>query len=165
AAAHMAVSSPPPRGHKNLPGVASIDYSITSPTNKICQGKPAGPRSATLRAGRSIPVTIDGGAVHDGGHCQFSISYDGGKTFVVLRDVLTTCLIGSKTYAVPIPANAPSSKNAILAWSWINASGNREYYMNCIDVAVQGKANGRITGKKMLLANTIGGPTIPEFAN
>jgi hypothetical protein len=164
-AAHMAMSYPPPRGHKNLPGVKNIDYSITSPTQLMCQGKEAGPIAATLKAGTNLNVVLEGGAVHGGGHCQFSMSYDGGKTFVVLKDVMDTCMIDSLQYSVPIPENAPSSDHAIFAWSWINAIGNREYYMNCADVVVEGKPNGSITGKKLLVVNTPGTPTVPEFGS
>ncbi|RKP07205.1 hypothetical protein THASP1DRAFT_6962, partial [Thamnocephalis sphaerospora] len=160
--AHMAMEQPPPRGSKYQPYATNIDYSITSPTQSMCQGKPAGPISATLQAGTAVQVTLGGGAPHNGGHCQFSLSYDGGKTFVVLKDVMDTCMVDSLHYSVPLPATAPGSKRAIFAWSWINAVGNREYYMNCADVAIKGPANGKIVGKKMLVANIPGTPTVPE---
>jgi hypothetical protein len=45
--------------------------------------------------------------------------------------------------------------------------GNREYYMNCADVIVQGGATpGSITGPKLFVANLAyiaGAPSIPEF--
>ncbi|RKP04570.1 hypothetical protein THASP1DRAFT_11716, partial [Thamnocephalis sphaerospora] len=160
--AHMEMTNPPPRGYKGLPGVTNIDYSLSSPAQQICQGKPAGPIAATFQAGSNIAVTLDGGAPHGGGHCQFSLSYDGGKTFVVLKDVMDTCMVDSLHYSVPLPATAPGSKRAIFAWSWINAVGNREYYMNCADVAIKGPAKGKLSGKQMLVANILGGEIVPE---
>ncbi|KAI8058391.1 hypothetical protein BDF22DRAFT_665440 [Syncephalis plumigaleata] len=163
--AHMEMSKPPPRGSKFGPDKANVDYSNTSPTHQICKGKPAGAIVATYSAGSSVDVEIVGGAPHNGGHCQFSLSYDGGKTFVVIQDVMDNCLIASTKYSVSIPATAPSADKAIFAWSWINATGNREYYMNCADIAIKGKQGGSITGPKMLVANILGGPTVPEFPN
>ncbi|KAI9592198.1 hypothetical protein BDF19DRAFT_388593, partial [Syncephalis fuscata] len=136
--AHMEMCQPPPRGSKFSPDKSNIDYNNKSPTQAICQGKPAGAIVGTYKAGGSVDVAFDGSAVHNGGHCQFSLSYDGGKTFVVIKDVMNDCLVGAKNYNIPLPATAPASKNAIFAWSWINASGNREYYMNCADVAIEG---------------------------
>jgi hypothetical protein len=161
--AHIEMSKPPPRGSKYGPDKTHIDYNLSSPTHAICQGKPAGPIVGTYKAGSFIDVVLSGTATHNGGHCQFSLSYDGGKTFVVIKDVLNNCLIANNTYSVQIPATAPGCKNAIFAWSWINASGVREYYMNCADIAIEGTPDGNVTGPKMLVANILGGPTIPEW--
>ncbi|RKP05603.1 hypothetical protein THASP1DRAFT_3818, partial [Thamnocephalis sphaerospora] len=163
AAAHMNMSNPPPRNYKGKPGIAetAINYSITSPTDQICQGTQPGGSVKTYKAGQSIDATIEGGAPHNGGHCQFAVSYDNDKTFVVLKTVKNNCLIGSRSYQVPIPADAPSGK-ATFAWIWFNAAGNREAYMNCADITIDGKAGGKITGPKALYANTLGGPTLPE---
>ncbi|RKP10130.1 hypothetical protein THASP1DRAFT_13260, partial [Thamnocephalis sphaerospora] len=136
--AHMNIYQPLPREHKNLPGTPRIDYDITNPVKAICGGKPAGPIAAIYAAGSSIDVKIEGSTPHDGGHCQFALSYDGGKTFVVLRDVVGNCITGSREYSVLLPADVPSANNAVFAWAWINATGNREYYMNCADVIIKG---------------------------
>lgn len=39
-----------------------------------------------------------------------------------------------------IPESAPSGK-ALFAWSWFNLEGNREMYMNCAQVEIQGGAS------------------------
>jgi len=160
----MEMQYPAPRQSKFGPSGGTIDYSSSAPEGSgrvhPCSGKPAGPVTATFAAGSSLNVKIVGSAPHGGGHCQFSMSYDKGTTFVVIQDALGTCpLEGS--YSVKIPAGAPSGQ-AIFAWSWINAVGNREYYMNCADVQVTGGGNG-FSGPKMLVANLPGFPTIPEF--
>ncbi|KAI8054428.1 hypothetical protein BDF22DRAFT_775194 [Syncephalis plumigaleata] len=119
------MSKPPPRGSLYGPDKSHADYNLKS-------------RS-------SVDVVLTGEAKHNGGHCQFSLSYDGGKTFVVIKDVL--------------------NNNAIFAWSWINATGVREYYMNCADIAIEGVSDGKVTGPKMLVANILGGPTVPEWGS
>ncbi|RKP10135.1 hypothetical protein THASP1DRAFT_3952, partial [Thamnocephalis sphaerospora] len=119
---------------------------------------PAVKPTQTFKAGTSINVEIEGTAPHGGGHCQFAISYDDGKTFVVLRDVMHNCTTNkSLKYSVPLPKNAPSSKKATFAWTWINAGGDYQYYMNCVDVAIEGSPNGSLTGKKLFVANILGG--------
>ncbi|RKP07624.1 hypothetical protein THASP1DRAFT_8735, partial [Thamnocephalis sphaerospora] len=167
-AAHMYMDNPPPRGFQGLKGEKNVDYDIMSPATKMCQGKTrTAPITTVLTAGQTTKVRLvqPGNDIitrHDGGHCQFAISYDGGKTFVVLKTVEQRCIIDSLNYDVPIPASAPSSSNAIFAWTWINATGNREYYMNCADVIIKGKDGGSITGPKLLVVNILGGPTVPE---
>jgi hypothetical protein len=33
-----------------------------------------------------------------------------------------------------IPADALPSDKVVFSWKWINASGEREFYQNCIDI-------------------------------
>ncbi|KAJ2908720.1 hypothetical protein GGI21_002603 [Coemansia aciculifera] len=121
---------------------------------------------ATWTAGQSVNVVFaSGGAPHGGGHCEFSLSYDGGKTFVVVYQVLGHCFGPDQSvrqYSIPLPAGLPSSNTAVFAWTWVNAIGNREFYMNCADVVIQG-GSAPYTGKQMTIANHNGYPTIPEF--
>ncbi|KAJ1788045.1 hypothetical protein LPJ59_005610, partial [Coemansia sp. RSA 2399] len=130
--------------------------------------------AATWTAGETVKIQFGTDAVsHSGGHAEFSISYDGGHTFVVIEQVLRYVFVGSKPaaatnvvsifdYEVALPANLPASNNAIFAWTWVNASGNREFYMNCADVAIKGTSES-ITGKNVTIANYPGYPTIAEF--
>ncbi|KAJ2884605.1 hypothetical protein FB639_001930 [Coemansia asiatica] len=110
---------------------------------------------------------------HSGGHSEFSISYDNGKTFAVLQQNLKYMFFGSPSgltnaprklkYQIKLPDNLPGSDSALFAWTWVNASGNREFYMNCVDVRIIGEA-GEFTGKKMTIANYGPDyPSIPEF--
>ncbi|KAJ1956170.1 hypothetical protein GGI12_005377, partial [Dipsacomyces acuminosporus] len=177
ASAHMQVISPCPRysshGEKcpALPAGVSFDYSMSSPLDynaPLCKHTtPYATPSATWTAGQSVTVKFaEGGAPHGGGHCQFSLSYDGGKTFVVVHEELEHCFFNGAAavhqYTFNLPSNLPGSDKAVFAWSWVNAIGNREFYMNCADVAIKG-TSGSFTGKEMTVANHNGYPTIPEF--
>ncbi|PIA19743.1 hypothetical protein COEREDRAFT_33908, partial [Coemansia reversa NRRL 1564] len=105
---------------------------------------------AKWTAGKSITVEFGQHAVsHSGGHCEFSLSYDGGKTFVVIHQELRYCFVGKKpasitnevsvfSYTFKLPEDLPSSDKAVFSWTWVNASGNREFYMNCADVSISG---------------------------
>ena len=57
-----------------------------------------------------------------GGGCWFSLSYDGGKTFVVLMQTDRTCPL-TGTWAVPIPATAPGCDHCVFAYGWVDAIG------------------------------------------
>ncbi|KAJ1956093.1 hypothetical protein GGI12_005397 [Dipsacomyces acuminosporus] len=180
--AHKQMTYPCPRYSSQgencpaLPAGANLDYSISSPLGEnqpLCKyTTPYATPSATWAAGQSITVKFaQGGAAHGGGHCQFSLSYDGGKTFVVVHDQLEHCFFSSNgsgnagdvyQYTFSLPSSLPGSDKAIFAWTWINASGNREFYMNCADVAIKG-TSGSFPGKEMTIANHNGYPTIPEF--
>ncbi|KAI9505306.1 hypothetical protein BX070DRAFT_188833, partial [Coemansia spiralis] len=175
--AHMAIISPCPRYSPKgencpaLPSGAQLDYSMSSPLGAdqpLCKYTTPYPSPcATWTAGQPITVTFaPGGATHGGGHCQFSISYDSGKTFVVLYSVMGHCFGVNgdvRDYTFNLPSNLPSSEHAVFAWTWVNAIGNREFYMNCADVAIKG-GSGSYTGKQMTIANHNGYPTIPEFS-
>ncbi|KAI9138017.1 hypothetical protein BKA69DRAFT_1094480 [Paraphysoderma sedebokerense] len=114
-----------------------VDFDLTSPNNAQnfpCRGaQKAGPSSTTVKAGSSLPVTIDGGAPHGGGHCMFSLSND-GKNWLVIDSITNNCLSGASSgpfnFNVPIPAGVPSG-SYVFSWSWIpRLSGQPEYYHN-----------------------------------
>ncbi|KAI9189261.1 hypothetical protein H9P43_000692 [Blastocladiella emersonii ATCC 22665] len=164
---HMMMSDPAPWRSKFSPGPNNdIDFSYTSPLGTFpCKGYAPQASVKTVKAGSSLPVTIQGGAPHGGGHCQFALSYDNQKTWVVLDTIIRDCMrtgAGPFTFNVPIPASVPGG-NAAFAFAWINAQGNREYYMNCATVTVQGDAGAALTGPELLVANLPGFVTIPEF--
>ncbi|KAJ1650255.1 hypothetical protein IWQ61_008895 [Dispira simplex] len=173
----MAMVNPCPRyaafpGCPSPPPGQTVDYSIKSPIGLVdqvqqpmCKYNTPYPKPvATYQAGSSISVDFTpGGAIHGGGHCQFSLSYDGGKTFVVLHTILDKCFSSRLHYDVPIPKDAPPSDKVVFAWTWVNAIGNREFYMNCADIAVKGgNPRGQITGPKMTVANY--GPSTPAIS-
>ncbi|KAL1924239.1 uncharacterized protein VTP21DRAFT_7274 [Calcarisporiella thermophila] len=166
--AHMEVAYPPPRRSKYsnyYKSIGQIDYDMKSPLNPDqwpfpCRNFPEGPAETTLKAGSNIQVQIVGTATHNGGHCQFALQYP-GSDFVVFHTIMEECPL-SKNYTVPIPASAPAGK-ATFAWTWVNALGNREYYMNCADVNIDGPTKSCMKGKELAVANYPGYPTIPEF--
>ncbi|RKP37826.1 hypothetical protein BJ085DRAFT_18417, partial [Dimargaris cristalligena] len=136
------------------------DYDSASPiasdgvaSMPLCR-YPKGETVSTFKAGETISLKMNNGAVHGGGHCEVSISIN-DKDFVSIRTKLTKCMVdveGVSLTAV-IPATAPTLAKATLAWTWINATGNREFYMNCIDVSIEGVAGGSIVGPLIVLAN------------
>ncbi|KAJ3375292.1 hypothetical protein GGF31_004410 [Allomyces arbusculus] len=168
--AHMMMTNPAPRSSKTNPGAGQfIDYSYTAPLGTFpCKGYAPQASVKTVQAGSSLAVTVSGGATHGGGHCFFSLSYD-GQTFVTLDSIIRTCLAGPAgdfSFSIPIPSSAPAGK-ATFAWSWINAIGNREYYMNCADITIENPAGGggALAGPKLFVANLPGYPQIGEFPN
>ncbi|OMH79396.1 hypothetical protein AX774_g7188 [Zancudomyces culisetae] len=182
---HMAMVQPCPRLSPNnplCPAGDPVDYDIKSPigtqsaaNQPLCKTDRKSSRVVdTWTAGSTVTVKFrPDGAAHSGGHCQFALSYDGGKTFVVIKDVLRYCFFNGQksgntadvlSYTIQLPSNLPSSNSAVFAWTWLNASGNREYYMNCADIAIKGVNGGSYTGKKLLIANYgPGTPAVAEF--
>ncbi|KAJ1948384.1 hypothetical protein FBU59_001622, partial [Linderina macrospora] len=165
-----------------VPAGQSLDYSINSPigspdsSQPLCKyTTPYDTPVATWTAGQPVTVRFrPHAAIHSGGHCEFSVSYDNGKTFAVVHQELRYCFVGSKPngqvndasvldYAFTLPADLPSSDRVVFSWSWINASGNRELYHNCADIAIKGGSSSVYTAKQMTIANYPGYPTIPEF--
>ncbi|ORX69883.1 hypothetical protein DL89DRAFT_267112 [Linderina pennispora] len=165
-----------------VPAGQSLDYNINAPigspdsSQPLCKNTtPYDTPVATWTAGQ--PVTVHfrpHAAVHSGGHCEFSVSYDNGKTFAVIHQELRYCFVGSKptgqvndasvlSYTFTLPSNLPSSDRVVFSWSWVNASGNRELYHNCADIAIKGGSSNAYTAKQMTIANYPGFPTIPEF--
>lgn len=168
--AHMNLRVPIPRTHQDNPYTTAqtVDYDIMAPLDGgkrpfACSGTKPWPSIMTVKAGDSIPVQLEGGAPHDGGHCEFSISYD-NMNFISLKTVLRECMrAAGLTYAVPLPATMPPGK-AVFSWTWVNAEGNREFYQNCADITVEGGVPGGVlSGPKIVLANLPGFPTIPEM--
>ncbi|KAK5661561.1 hypothetical protein OQA88_11469 [Cercophora sp. LCS_1] len=181
--AHMEMSYPPPFRSKFNPNAANIDYSMTSPlsndgTNYPCKGyqadlgTPAGASTATFAPGGSYNFTITGGAAHGGGSCQASLSYDGGKTFTVIKSIIGGCPLSSN-YDFTIPADAQTGQ-AIFSWSWQNNLGNREFYQNCAPVTIGGgsakravvpRAEAFSSRPSIFLANLGNGCTTVESAD
>ncbi|ORX66637.1 hypothetical protein DL89DRAFT_270165 [Linderina pennispora] len=164
-----------------LPPGESLNYNLASPIGSggdilapLCHSQTAWPQvNEKWTAGQSITVKFaQGGAAHGGGHCEFSLSYDGGKTFVVIHQELKYCFVGSASssntantlsYTFNLPSDLPGTDHAVFAWSWVNAVGNREFYMDCADVSISGSSKS-FTGKEMTIANYGSNyPTIGEF--
>jgi hypothetical protein len=107
----------------------NVDYSMTAPlfadgSNFPCKAYPAGVITGTLTAGTTLTVSIVGTANHNGGHCQFAVSYDNGQTWVVLLTVIHNCLGGASMndpflFNVPIPVGVPGCQSCVFAWSWV----------------------------------------------
>ncbi|KAF8941354.1 hypothetical protein EDD21DRAFT_376691 [Dissophora ornata] len=167
--AHVSLKTPCPRygafaGCQAPPKGQSIDYDITAPigthdskNQPLCKHTVAQTTRTVIKAGQSLKTEYQVGAAHGGGHCQWALSYDNGKTWVVIQTLIRDCLKGipnggAYSVNVKIPAGAPSGK-ATFMWLWNNAIGNRELYSNCVDVEIKGTNGGSIKGVAPLIAN------------
>ncbi|KAJ2512963.1 hypothetical protein GGI11_004566 [Coemansia sp. RSA 2049] len=139
----------------------------------ICKSNTPWPNPvATWTAGQSVTVEFaKGGTAHNGGHAQFSVSYDNGKTFAVVYEVLEHAFYNKNTYSdtpevlkytFTLPTDLPSSDKAVFAWSWVSpkADGSTSFYMNCADVEIKGSSSKSYTGRKTVIADVKGYPTI-----
>ena len=168
---HISMSFPPSRRNqlsKYYLDSGLVNYNLRSPLMVTddnfsfpCKGFPKGPSVATFNNNK-LSVTLEGTAVHGGGHCQFGVSYD-DKTFVVLRTIIGNCLLDTKSYSFDLPQNSKGGDMTIF-WTWINRIGNREYYMECADITVNTNGNNpQIPGKELLIVNLLGYPKVPEW--
>lgn len=134
-----------------------------SGSNYPCQAL-AGTRFAgtptVMAKGSTQKMGFTGSAVHGGGSCQISLTYDNPPTrqsaFKVIHSIQGGCpargvagnapadpnAVAKDTYDFTIPEDIPAG-NATLAWSWVNKVGNREFYMNCAPVAITGPGGSR----------------------
>lgn len=156
--AHMTMSDPAPLRSKDNPNAGQdVDYEQKNPISSDefpCKntlkliGTDAGASVADYKAGESYSATIEGSADHEGGSCQFSLSYDKGETWKVIQSIIGDCPVsGGASFDFTIPADAPDSDEAVFSWSWINKVGNREFYQNCAVVSISGgSGEGNSTG-------------------
>lgn len=150
--AHMLMATPA----RFTSPAAKLDP-ITS-ANFPCQavsGDTYAGETTDMELGSDQPLEFQGSAVHGGGSCQVSITYDesptADSTWKVITSIEGGCVArdtpgnlgGSAetpdpyTYNFTIPDNIPSGK-AVLAWTWFNKVGNREMYMQCASIELTG---------------------------
>jgi len=165
--AHMYISEPKP-----LPGNAIKDPLDPSGSNFPCHGASL-PSSGgqSISAGSTFPLQLELGggantAVHGGGSCQMSITYETDpvkvkdpKNWHVIYSIEGGCpsntaanldSVGGATacqtneqgdcvhsWDVPMPKGV-NPGNAVVAWTWQNTLGNREFYMGCSAVTIEG---------------------------
>ncbi|KAG9293831.1 hypothetical protein G9A89_019169 [Geosiphon pyriformis] len=167
--AHTTMKNPLPRGHPLNPNAAVKDYNcLTTPLNGgpgcapkpfPCGGYPVDKTiTQVFKAGDVInvefwnpnfpngPTDADATANqarHNGGLCEFALSYDGGNSYTKIATYHESCPDIFFDWKVKIPENAPSCDDpgkCIFSWSWLNALGNREFYQNCADIKIDGTA-------------------------
>ncbi|KAB8302453.1 hypothetical protein EYC80_005862 [Monilinia laxa] len=106
-------------------------------------GTPGGKSVVTWAAGATANWTIGEGALHGGGSCQVALSYDSGKSFRVIHSYIGSCPVAVDASAdFTIPSDAPAGE-AMFAWTWQNEIGNREFYMSCASVTIEGGSKAR----------------------
>jgi len=179
--AHFLINVPTP-----IAGSAIKDPLAASGRDFPCHGADlSNPVIRTSMAvGEAQPLGFDlasgtNTAVHGGGSCQISITYETDPAKV--RDPANWRVIKSYIGGCPTDAtgnlddgaamcngsNSPNcvnnlsfeippevmNGNAILAWTWFNNVGNREMYMNCAAVSFSGGQNQLDSLPTMFVAN------------
>ncbi|KAK4041675.1 hypothetical protein C8A01DRAFT_14616 [Parachaetomium inaequale] len=152
--AHMKLRLPTP-----FEGLEKVNAPILADgTNYPCHTD-KGPFKGTptkMEKGSKQQLGFTGTAVHGGGSCQISITYDevpnASSSFKVIHSIQGGCparnqkgniepanefAVSPDTYDFTIPDDIPSGK-ATLAWTWFNKIGNREFYMSCAPVEISG---------------------------
>lgn len=154
--AHMELIYPPSLRSQHNPNAGKPDYMNHGPLDFFAKDYPCkdtpegedpnrlsddingrGKPTATWAAGSEQKFAVTGGAFHQGGSCQVSLSYDRGKTFKVMHSYIGSCPVGNgeSEYKFIIPGDAPTGI-ALFAWTWFNQMGPREMYMNCANVII-----------------------------
>ncbi|KAF9334397.1 hypothetical protein BG006_002235 [Podila minutissima] len=125
-----------------------------------CGGYPKGPVTS-FKAGDIIPVRFWTFGVdykkfppkagikparHGGGSCEFSLSYDGGKSWRVIGQYTKTCPDIYYEWPVLIPKNIPSctdSNKCLFAFSW-TAYATNQFYHHCANILIKGVKGGKL---------------------
>lgn len=157
--AHMIMTSPVPYGVDTLNN-SPLEASGADFPCKQRDGVYTVTTQNTMELGGSYDLAFKGSAVHGGGSCQVSITYDetpsASSTFKVIHSIIGGCpmknvagnngdnkdTVDPDTYNFTIPSTLPAGK-ATLAWTWFNKVGNREMYMNCAPVTLTGGSSKR----------------------
>jgi len=175
--AHMEVIDPPVLRGKTNDLATNKDFNMVAPLKEDgsdfpCKGyladlgSPAGGSSKTYTAGQPVSFKTTGiEAAHNGGSCQVSLSFDQGKTWKVIKSFIGNCVRSAggnvfdanQVYDFTIPADAKAG-DAIWAWTWFNQTGNREMYMNCAHITIQGSGTSTLNDRPdMFVANVNNG--------
>lgn len=158
---HMIMNTPQPY---SSPAVVNAPLSADG-SNFPCQltaggSLSAGSASNSYALGSEQELKFTGQAVHGGGSCQVSITYDtnpsASSTWKVIRSIEGGCpaegqtgnmgddasALDPYTYNFTVPDNIPTG-SVTLAWTWFNKIGNREMYMNCAPVTLTGTSGSQ----------------------
>jgi len=118
-------------------------------------------KAPTYNPGQKAEIRLSGTAVHGGGSCQISITYDQPPTknsvWKVMKSFQGGCPVDApgnlpekpdptKSPLPPlkytVPNGLPAGK-ATIAWTWFNKLGNREMYMRCHKVTIGGNSQDK----------------------
>ncbi|KAH0547821.1 hypothetical protein FGG08_000078 [Glutinoglossum americanum] len=158
--AHMLMANPKPYDSQNTAGNGPLR---PDGSNFPCKGETsyaAGGSSNTWPLGSTQTLKTIGQAVHGGGSCQISITYDKqpnkSSVWKVIHSIHGGCparntpgnlgdsasASNPDTYDFKIPDGLPTGE-AVVAWTWFNKVGNPEMYMNCAPVQITGGSSKR----------------------
>ena len=146
--AHVKMASPVPFN------VANLDNSPLKAEGSDFPCKASTPSAYSISAMNELPVdkpillSLLGSAIHGGGTCQLSITFDAQPTkesvFKVIQTFEGNCPpTNDAKLTFNIPKEFPNAENATLAWTWFNFMGNREMYMNCAPISVTGGSDSK----------------------
>ncbi|KAF8417319.1 hypothetical protein EV426DRAFT_721263 [Tirmania nivea] len=170
--AHVHISNMPGvyLSSDNMPPVEASGANFPCAVNNFDRKNGEGP---TILPGRGGKIQLMGTAVHSGGSCQISITYDSppnkNSNWRVIKSFEGGCplnhngnldaSLGANHKLPPLDYTMPKgmpSGAATIAWTWVNNTGNREFYMRCQAVKIGGKKkNKRVFDKlpPMFVAN------------
>ena len=146
--AHVKMASPVPFN------VANLDNSPLKADGSDFPCKASSPSSYSISATNELPVdkpillSLLGSAIHGGGTCQLSITFDAQPTkqsvFKVIHTFEGNCPpVNDAKLTFNIPKEFPNAEKATLAWTWFNFMGNREMYMNCAPISITGGSDSK----------------------
>ncbi|KAG0002692.1 hypothetical protein BGZ79_002486 [Entomortierella chlamydospora] len=159
--AHMAISNPPGQAGPWSDNPENTVHAWIGYEGKKfpCGGYKKGPVT-TYKAGEIIPVRFWNFGItdykkfpppkgvaqarHGGGSCEFSLSYDGGKSWHVIGQYTKTCPDIYYEWPVMIPKNVPSctdSDKCLFSFSW-TAYSTPQFYHHCANVIIKGVEDG-----------------------
>lgn len=183
-AAHLMMKDPPQWVINGEPQ-APLD---PSGSDFPCQnGVPDPNTSRTYTPGSQATLQIQGTAVHGGGSGQMLITYDFPPTANSVWRVMQSfegnhpvqaegnIMPADPLHILPaitwnIPKGLPAGR-AVMAWSWFNRLGNREMYMKCSTVHIDGAKSSAsnlnedpavLALPTLFRANSGNGCTVPE---
>jgi hypothetical protein len=180
--AHMKVNVPSPYGKSTL----NNSPLLADGTDFPCKQRPGVYESEGVSniyaLGSTNPLSFVGQAVHGGGSCQISITYDSQPTrnsvWKVIRSIEGGCPAQNQAgnmgndpnaadpyqYDFTIPSDIPAGSGTI-AWTWFNKIGNREMYMNCGPLTLTGTGGAKKNFDDlpdMFVANINNGCSVPD---
>ncbi|KAG9501072.1 hypothetical protein J7337_006756 [Fusarium musae] len=155
ASAHMLMANPKPYGNPNNSPLEADGSDFP------CKGKVNdGSGDNVYKQGSTQELSFIGQAVHGGGSCQVSITTDKNPTkdsvWKVIKSIEGGCPSRTATGNLGGNADAPNpdkydftipkelaAGEYTLAWTWFNHVGNREMYMNCAAITVEGSGGSK----------------------
>ncbi|KAL5630070.1 hypothetical protein BROUX41_001676 [Berkeleyomyces rouxiae] len=177
ASAHMKISSPAPINAANINNFPLKDDGSDFPckfgSNGYTYSSDSTENQYTIGTADN-QLSFIGSAVHGGGSCQVSLTYDRPPTKDSVWKVITSIeggcpardtpgnfpledpnYIDPYTYNFTIPDGLEAGQYT-LALTWFNKLGNREMYMNCAHVTLDGTGGDKSTYNSlpdMMVAN------------
>ncbi|KAF8451893.1 hypothetical protein BDZ91DRAFT_853290 [Kalaharituber pfeilii] len=156
--------------YMNMPGVYRNNVDELPPLNANGADFPCGVRNFDSKQGNGPTLTpgqnnqgviqLFGTAVHGGGSCQVSITYDSppkkNSVWKVMKSFEGGCPMDTDGNLNPalglnnklpelrytVPSGLPGGQ-ATIAWTWFNRRGQREMYMRCQSVSINSNTRNR----------------------